>query len=192
MQTLSLPFVFIVIVNWNGKELLLECLAALDKPDYPKDKYKVLVVDNASADGSQAAVARFWPDALLLENKKNEGYARAVNQGIDQALRSGADFVWIFNNDVLVEQGTLRALIRAGESDEKIGVLAPVIHSFDDPERVEHAGYKINFWIGWLRKLKINIDVFKEGKVSDVDSVLGCSNLIKSSVFKKIGFLRPV
>lgn len=188
----AMPLVFVVIVNWNGRDDLLACLDSLGNIDYPKENLKLLVVDNGSSDGSQDTVRKKWPGVLLIENGRNLGYAAAANQGIEEAVRSGADYAWIFNNDVIIEEGTLRRMVLVGESDEKIGVVAPVIYAFDDPRKVENAGYKINFWIGWLKRLKLGVDVLQDSDVSDVDSVMGCSNLVKAPVFKKIGFLRPV
>jgi GT2 family glycosyltransferase len=186
--------VLAVIVNWNGRDDLLECVDSIKKIDYPKDRYKILVVDNASSDGSQARVSEIHPEVLILKNQKNIGYVKAVNQGIAYGLNSGADYIWIFNNDAVVAKDSLKELLAAAENDKKIGVVAPVIYSYRDPKTVDHAGYKINFWIGWLKKLKIGEEVFKDPqvKIEDVDSAIGCSNLVNTSVFKKIGFFRPI
>ncbi len=62
--------VLIVIVNWNGKDDFLECLASIKKLDYSKDDYKILVIDNGSRDGYQAAVSRIYPEVCFIENKK--------------------------------------------------------------------------------------------------------------------------
>lgn len=186
--------VLVVIVNWNGKNDLLECLSSLRKLGYPRDKYKVMVVDNGSTDGSQEAVSKFNPEILLIENKRNRGYVRAVNQGIEFGLRKGVDYIWVFNNDVVIHEDSLQRLTDIGELDESIGIIAPVLYSYDKPQVISHVGYRISFWIGRLKKLKCGVDVFKnpEEKMADVVSVLGCANLIKTSVFKKIGLFRPI
>jgi len=190
----SWPTVLIVIVNWNGKDDLLECLASIKKINYSKDKYKVLVIDNGSNDDSQKAALKFYPEIILLKNKRNIGYAKAVNQGIEYGLKSGVEYIWIFNNDVVVEKDTLEKLVEVGQQDEKIGVIAPVIYCYDDPEKIDNIGYSINFWTGRFKKLKYGQDVFKNHneRIADVDSILGCSNLIKTTVFKKVGLLRPL
>jgi len=137
----ALPSVLAIIVNWNGKEHLLECLASIETVDYPGSKLKIVVVDNASSDGSQLAVTSHYSQCVLLENEKNSGYAKAVNQGIQYGLATGAEYLWVFNNDVVILPDTLRALVNAGESD---------------------------------------------------DSILGCSSLIKASVFGRIGLFRTI
>lgn len=188
------PAIFTVIINWNGRDDLLKCVGSIKNLDYPQDRYKILVVDNASTDGSWEQLERIHPDILLIKNPKNAGYVRAVNQGIEFGLNSGVDYIWIFNNDVVVDKGTLRELVKAGEGNDRIGVIAPVIYSSAHPQVIDHAGYKINFWIGWMKKLKYGKEIFSRpsAKVEDVDSVLGCSNLVKTSVFKKIGTLMPI
>ncbi|WP_455244196.1 glycosyltransferase family 2 protein [Petrachloros mirabilis] len=190
----SLPSVVAVIVNWNGKEHLLECLASIEALDYPDSKLKIVLVDNASRDGSQQAVTSLYPHCVLLENKKNLGYARAVNQGIQYGLASAARYLWIFNNDVVVFPDTLRELVNAGQSDDSIGVIAPAIYSYNDPDRVTNVGYSIDFWTGRMKRLRSSRDVFvnQEDTACDVDSVLGCSSLIKASVFDRIGLFRPI
>jgi len=189
-----LPKVLIVIVNWNGKDILQECLESIKKLTYPRERYKILVIDNASSDGSQQFVSQQYPDCSLFENNTNIGYVKAVNQGIEYGLQAETDYIWIFNNDVVVEENSLKKLVEVGEENEKIGVIAPVIYCYDDPEKIDNIGYSINFWIGRLKKLKYGQDVFKNHneRIADIDSILGCSNLIKTTVFKKVGLLRPL
>lgn len=189
-----MPRVFVVIVNWNGKDDLLQCLLSLKQLDYPAVDIQIVVVDNASQDGSGAAIRRDHPKALLIENARNLGYAKAVNQGFAYSLGEGADYVWVLNNDVAVAADTLTRLVRACETDDWIGVAAPVIYSYQDPDKVDHSGYRIDLWTGRLTKLKIGRDIFirENDEFCDVDSALGCSNLIRSSCLKKIGPLRPV
>ena len=188
------PMVLLVIINWNGKHDLLECFSSIDKLQYPIDKYRVLVVDNASKDGSQKTVSMYYPEVCMLKNKENLGYVKAVNQGITYGLRTGMDYIWIFNNDVVVEENSLKRLVEVGQYDKNIGVIAPVIYSYSNPELIDNIGYKINYWTGRLKKMKYGRDVFcsPNEKIANVDSVLGCSNLIRTSVFKKVGLFQTI
>ena len=189
-----LPRVLIIIVNWNGRDDLLELLASIKNLNYPKDNYKIMVIDNGSSDGSQTAISQSFPDVYLLENKRNIGYVKAVNQGIANGLNTAVDYIWIFNNDVTVEENSLKRLVEAGQQDENIGVIAPVIYSYNSPEKIDNVGYKINFWIGRLKRLKFGRDVFQNynDTYAEVDSQLGCSTLIKSTVFKMIGNFQAI
>ncbi len=117
VRSTSLPVVLIVIINWDGKDDLLECLASIRKLSYPKTNYKVLVVDNGSNDGSQTAISENYPDVCLLQNKRNIGYVKAVNQGIEYGLNQKTDYIWIFNNDVVVQEDSLDRLTEIGQQD---------------------------------------------------------------------------
>ncbi len=194
INSIPLPTVLIVIVNWNGKDDLLECLASIKNLNYPKNNYKILVIDNGSSDGFQAAVSRIYPEVCLLDNAKNFGYVKAVNQGIAYGLNMEVDYIWIFNNDVIVEENSLKRLTEIGQQDENIGVIAPVIYSYDNHKEIDNVGYKINFWTGKLKKLKYGRDIFEncKDKIADVDSIMGCSNLIKTQVFRKAGSFQTI
>jgi GT2 family glycosyltransferase len=188
------PLVAAVIVNWNGKDEVLECLDSLTKLNYLNGRFNLTVVDNASADGSVGAIAAKYPDVKILRNDQNLGYVRAVNRGVRYCLAAGADYIWVLNNDVVVEKSTLEKLIVEAQVNKKAGLIAPVIYDYYHPQTVNNCGYTVNFWTGRLRKLRINKDIFlvPKDKSAKVDTILGCANLISARVFKKIGFLRPV
>jgi len=193
-DVLTWPDVLAVIVNWNGKDDVLECLKSLVNANYPKDKFKILVVDNGSSDGSQAAISKTYPNVALIKNSKNLGYVRAVNRGINQGLEWDVEYVWICNNDIVVHEDALTQLVKIGQSDTKIGVVAPVVYSYRQPQTIDNIGYKINFWIGRLKKLKYKEGIFPDprSRMSDVDSNLGCSNIIKTSLIQTIGMFNPI
>jgi len=186
--------VLVVIVNWNGKKDILECLDSFEKIDYPKNLYRIMVVDNGSSDGSQAAVSQRFKQVTLLENSKNVGYVNAVNMGVRYGLDHGFDYIWVLNNDVVVKEDSLRKMVEAGELDSSIGVIAPVVCSYREPGKVDNVGYKINFWTGSLKKLDFGIDIFQdqESEIEDVETIIGCSNLTKAKVFESIGIFNPV
>jgi len=193
-DVLTCPDVLAVIVNWNGKDDVLECLGSLKKVNYPKDKFRILVIDNGSSDGSQAAVSKTFPEITLVENANNLGYVRAVNQGIKRGLDWDVEYIWICNNDIVVHENALSHLIEIGQRDTQIGVVAPVIYSYKQPQTIDNIGYKINFWTGRLTRLKYQEDIFSDpgSWMSEVDSNLGCSNVIKVSLIRTIGAYRSI
>jgi hypothetical protein len=189
-----LPTVLIVVVNWNGKAELLPCLDSIGKLDYPGERRLVLVIDNGSTDGSPETVAATYPWAELRRNDRNLGYAKAINQGIEEGLARNVDYVWALNNDVVLAPCSLRTLVEVGETDRAIGVIGPTIYSAARPERIDHAGYSICLWTGRLRKRRPGRDVFVSpaDRVAEVDSVLGCANLIKTEAFRRAGNVRTI
>jgi rhamnopyranosyl-N-acetylglucosaminyl-diphospho-decaprenol beta-1,3/1,4-galactofuranosyltransferase len=108
------PRVIAVVVTYNRRELLLEALAAVHAQIRPADA--LIVVDNASTDGSAAAVRARYPLARVAEVAHNTGGAGGFAYGIALALADGADLVWLMDDDTVPEPGALRALLDARAS----------------------------------------------------------------------------
>jgi len=96
----------IIIVNWNTRDLLAQCLASVFAHP-PAEPFIVWVVDNASTDGSPAMVRSRFPQVRLVENRENVGFARANNQAIRQ---SKGDAILLLNSDTEVQAGALATL----------------------------------------------------------------------------------
>ena len=105
------PLVYISVLNWNQHEQTIRCLESLAALDYPQ--YRVIVVDNASDDGSVSVLRQRFPDVTLIEAAENSGYAGGHQHTVDRALQDGADLVWILNNDLTVQPDTLSQLVTA-------------------------------------------------------------------------------
>lgn len=173
----------------------MECLHSLNDMDYPKDRYSIIVVDNGSSDGSVSVVQESFANVSFIENKVNLGYVKAVNQGLERGLnRQEVSYMWVFNNDVVVAKDTLRRLIDVALQDENIGVVAPIIYEYENPEKIYNSGYRSNYWTGFFIKRNYGKDIFSdpEEKSARVDTILGCSNLIRSDVVRKVGYLNPI
>ena len=111
--------VAVVIVSFNTRDELLRCLESLAVVRTPLE---VVVVDNASADGSAEAVRRRFPRAQILENGANEGYAKANNRGF---RATGAPFVLLLNSDAEVRPGTIETLLGILETRPRVGIVGP-------------------------------------------------------------------
>lgn len=107
----------IVIVNWNTKALLGDCLASIAEHP-PSGTYEVIVVDNASTDGSPKMLRDSFPDVTLLANEENVGFAAANNIGIEH---SSGDNILLLNSDTVVRDGALDALLSFLESEPEAG-----------------------------------------------------------------------
>jgi N-acetylglucosaminyl-diphospho-decaprenol L-rhamnosyltransferase len=113
------PRVAVVIVSFNTRPELLRCLTSLRLARVPLE---VVVVDNASADGSCEAVRGEFPSAQVLENALNEGYSRANNRGW---RATAAPFVLLLNSDAEVRAGTVEALVDILETRPAVGIVGP-------------------------------------------------------------------
>jgi len=118
---ISTPVVSIVIVSWNTRDYLDACLTSIrDAPD--EVTREIIVVDNASADGTAEMVESEHPDVKLIANDQNRGYAAGNNQGIEVAR---GEHVLLLNPDIVVHEGALDTLVRFLQSHEGAGAVAP-------------------------------------------------------------------
>ncbi|HEX9604856.1 MAG TPA: glycosyltransferase, partial [Myxococcales bacterium] len=98
------------MVTWQGAHLIGDCLKALRAQ---RGRLRIVVVDNASTDGTAEIVARDFPGVELLRMEENLGYGRANNEAMRRALDAGAQFVALVNNDVELEPGWLERMLEA-------------------------------------------------------------------------------
>ncbi|MEA1936618.1 MAG: glycosyltransferase family 2 protein [Patescibacteria group bacterium] len=180
--------VYIIVLNWNGKDDTIECVKSLQKINY--DNYKIVVVDNGSEDDSVFAIRRNFPEIKIVENKKNLGFAGGNNIGINYAVENKADYILLINNDTTVDENFLSELVEAGESDKKIGALGSKIYFYSEPNRIWFAGGKVNWLKNKGEHLGLDkIDSGQDDKISETDYLTGCCLLVKREVIEKIGVL---
>ena len=111
----DLPSVAVIVLNWNGTDDTLECLSSLARLDYPR--YEIIVVDNGSQPSPRDTdYAASFPMFTYIETGVNLGYAGGNNVGIRHALAAGHDYVFVLNNDTIVEPDVLRQAVAVAES----------------------------------------------------------------------------
>lgn len=125
------PVLSMIIVNWNGRRYLTQCLASLER--FCRYPHQVIVVDNGSTDGSVEMIRRDFPFVQLVANRTNRGYAAAVNQGLQLAA---AEVVAVLNHDLEFIADPFQPLLRLLAADPSIGCIAPEILS---PDRTHQA-----------------------------------------------------
>jgi len=127
----------VVIPTWNARDLLCEALERLEAQTVEHD---VVVVDNASTDGTDEAVAERFPLVRIVSLPENLGFGRAVNRGAELVE---SDAIVLVNNDVLCESDFLERLLEAFE-DESVGMAAGVLLQNDRPSLVDSAGIELD------------------------------------------------
>lgn len=130
------PKVALIIVNFNSGELLARCLAAVRRQERAADR--VVVVDNASTDGSLDAVAVEYPEAEVLRLKDNTGFAAANNRGLE--FCTDCEWVALLNPDAFPQPGWLAALIRAAADLPDAGSFASCLVMDDDNSLLDGIG----------------------------------------------------
>lgn len=178
--------VFTILLNWNGLQDTLECLASLSKLDYPD--VAVIVVDNCSSDSSVETIREKFPQVILIENSENLGFTGGNNVGMKYAMKAGADYVWLLNNDTVVEPDTLTKLVAGTERSPNIGLISPVIYYYDSPKEVQFMGAHVDF-THFKNTNIVDPDELEKCRVKNNLVLWGTALLIKREVIASIGYL---
>jgi GT2 family glycosyltransferase len=136
------PLVVCVVLSWNRRDDTLACLASLEQSTH--EPTRVVVVDNASTDGTVDAVAAAFPSVDIVRNAENLGFAGGNDVGLQWALDAGADHVLVLNNDVEVEPTTVTRLLEAASSLPAVGAVNPKILFAEPPGRIWFAGARFD------------------------------------------------
>ena len=179
--------VFIILVNWNGKEDTAACLRSLKNINYPN--YEIILVDNGSTDNSYDYLKTHFPQITLIENKENLGFAGGCNLGIKHALENGTEYVLLLNNDTIVKEDFLDKLVTSAEK-EKADLATGKIYYYGRAEIIWGAGGLISLQRGMGCFFGINQkDCGQFDVKKTVTFISGCMMLIRREVFEKIGIL---
>jgi GT2 family glycosyltransferase len=133
------PRASIIVLNWNGRSLLAECLTAL-RAQTLRD-FETIVVDNGSQDGSLEWLATHAPEVRVICNETNLGFATANNQGIRAAA---APLIAVLNNDALPEPDWLQVLVDAAAGEAKVGMFASRILLRDPANTIDSLGIEVD------------------------------------------------
>jgi hypothetical protein len=139
MEQRMTPQISVVILNWNGRELLPACLSALDAQTF--HDFEVIVVDNGSHDGSPEWLTAQYPAVRLIQNATNLGFAAANNQGIRAAQ---APLIMLLNNDAYLAPDCLQKLIAAADGATWAGMFACKIVQHSVSDRMDSAGIEVD------------------------------------------------
>lgn len=179
--------VAMVILNWNGKADTLACLQSLEQ--MVDADYLPIVVDNASTDGSVAAIRERYPSVHLIENSRNLGFAEGNNVGIRYALTTAASFILLLNNDTLVDPHFLKALMTRFAQKPSIDILgAKLYRQASFPPTLDH-------WGGRWNPNTARFDLLGQGDKEPmtppdrIDYVCGAALIAPRSIWKTVGLL---
>ena len=185
--------IYAVVLNWNRYRDTWECVESLLGSSCPPDA--IVLVDNGSTDASPDRLRRAWDHhkhIRLLENKENQGFARAANQGIRYSLSNGAALVFLLNNDAIVERSCIQLLVSSLSEHPEAGVAGPRIMYDSDRDRIWQSG-------GHFSLLKSGVVSPHKNRLQSLSAsenryarrvgyLTGCAMLVRRAVFEEVGY----
>ena len=188
---MNYPSVAIVILNWNGKAFLEKFLPSVLNSTYPN--LQIIVADNASNDDSLSFLREKYPQIRIIQNPKNEGFAKGYNSALSQVI---SDYYVLLNSDVEVTPGWIEPIIQLMESDSSIGACQPKLLSYQNRSEFEYAGASG----GWIDSFGYP---FTRGRIFDTcendqgqyDDAIPCfwatgaAMFVRSAVYHELGGL---
>lgn len=175
---------YIIILNYNGWDETVQCIESVRKIKYTD--YKILVIDNAS---DEVPAHNMRPEEIeYIRLNQNLGYAGGNNIGIEYAIRKGAAYICLMNNDIVVESNIFNQLIPQLDQPDT-GVVGPAT-LFWKSDLIHSTGLKINFYTGTAKILnyKKKVKDIKESNI-DCDYLEGTCLVFKASLIEQIGYL---
>lgn len=238
-MTIQVPAVAIVILNWNSWKDTLECLESVFRIDYPR--YRVIVCDNGSKDGSMDHI-REWAEGklhaeigddnplrgyshppvpkpisyvnyernsaesggqpsdkeiplILIQTGDNLGFAGGNNVGLRYALvRGDFDYVWLLNNDTVIEPTALTPLVKRMQKNSNIGICGSTLLYYHEPDKIQaRGGATYNTWLAYSRHIGILHGASEAADAEAIerrmDYVVGASMLVSRSFLYDIGLM---
>ena len=175
----------IIIVNWNGKRLLEECLSSVENQDY--NNYKIIFVDNGSEDKSVEFVKEKFPKVEVISLDKNTGFAKGNNIGMHKAFEdSEVEYVAILNNDAMVEKKWLSEMVKIIKQDEKIGSVAPKIKKYYKRNIIDSIGNAIHLDGGGVSNHINKIDNGQFDNIKEIFGPSGCSCMYSRKMLEDV------
>jgi len=185
----------IIIVSWNIRHELLDCLRSIEE-NRPSQDFEVIVVDNASTDGTVDAIKRDCPEIRLVINTENRGFAAANNQGIE---KTRGEYILFLNPDTIVHPCSLDGLIKFMDDNNDVGACGPKLLNSDGTIQpsvrrfptfrgtlYRHSAFRyLHLFKGqynkWLMK------DFKYDRQLDVDQLMGAALMVRRSIIDQLG-----
>ncbi|MGQ9702108.1 MAG: glycosyltransferase, partial [bacterium] len=191
------PEISVVIVNYNVKHFLEQCLMAVERARHNL-KTEIIVVDNASVDGSQSMVKKKFPQVQLIENHKNLGFGKANNQAIKIAR---GKYIFILNPDTLIQEDTLLVLKNFLDEHPEVSMVGCKLINPDGTFQVASRRSIPTPWVAFTKIVGLS-RIFPKSKIfgrynltylspeleSEVDVLSGSLMMVRKDILAKVGY----
>ena len=179
------PHIKILILNWNGKDLLRNCLDSVIAIDYPN--YSVMIIDNGSSDGSLDMVQENYSQMECLTLGHNYGFSGGYNRCFTQLKDDPSEFIMLLNNDTVIDSDILNSFIQAKEQFGDNQIYGGKIYYQDNPEKIWYAGGKVKLKWGCIFHRGIRKqDSLEFSNPIETDYVTGCCLFTSMEVINKL------
>ena len=183
-----LPTVGVVILNHNGKELTETCIRSVLAADYPH--LTIVVVDNASTDGSIAHLHTQFPTIEIIANPENLGVTAGRNRGFQVASQLQVDYILSLDNDARIHPEAIRELIAVATPDPTIGVLGPKTYNDDGSHTLQCTGGQITYTQNVTNERGAGeIDRGQYDRIEAMDYFPGCTFMARRDLLEQLDFL---
>ena len=179
----DLPFVSVVVVNYQSADDTARALAGLGELDWPVDRFEVVVVDNGSGDGSVETLSGEFPRARFVELDRNQGFAGGCNRGVQAA---NGDYIAFLNNDARPDPGWIRAALDVFLRDRSIGCVASKILDWGG-QNIDFVDSGVAFYGHGFKLGAGDPDDHTHETERDVPFASGAAMFVRADVFRDAG-----
>lgn len=179
--------VIVLILSYNGKSLLEDCINSYLGNNY--SNFKIAVIDNGSTDGTKEFIESYFPQAKVLRTDINLKYSGGLNFGLKYAFKmQKADYVLISNNDVVADKNLISALVETGEAHKEAGFIIGKVYYYEKPDTLQTVGKKFDpvLWNGG----HIGQGEIDTGQYDQIAERAWCDDifwLVKRELYEKTG-----
>ncbi len=181
--------VAVILVNYKeyANKYLKDCLNGIRSQDFSND-LKLYIVDNETSDKTFEYLKQEAPEAEIVRNIKNDGFAKGNNDAMKLAINSGYEYVVLLNMDAVAEKSAISELVKAADSNDSIASVQSRLMLYDEKDKINSVGNETHFLgFGYCRGYN---DLYEESKVKNLSNIFypsGAAVLFKASALKKSG-----
>jgi len=174
-----------LIVNWNGKHLLDDCIQSIQNLNFPKNQMEIILIDNGSKDGSYEFIRNKYPQIKIIRLQKNYGFPEANNYGIKVAK---GKYIAMVNNDVVLDRNWIKFLIEKMEKNKKIAAIGGKVLLWNEKNPAyNHNNQILCSWVKINPITGLSYNFTYDLPYHKVDYLSGSAMLLRNSIFNKIG-----
>jgi GT2 family glycosyltransferase len=170
----------IIIPNYNGESFLNRCFESLNQQ---KNIQEIIIIDNGSSDNSVNYIKHSYPQFILIKNKTNLGFAKAINQGI---FAASGEYVFLLNNDMELEENCISNLLNCIKNEQTFSVSSKMIQYYER-DKIDDAGDEYTI-LGWTKRVGYGKSQENYNQKRNIFSACAGASLYKKSILDKIGY----